>query len=148
MTRKGKSGRPWTLEQVDEMLRLRRSHTVASISKIVGRSERSVSAKLQAVVAGRRTTRKYHEWSGEDIETLRGMWPSHSCIEIASRVGLTPKSVQRKAERLGLRKPVAYLMTHTTSAYLAYPKELRDCIQLAKQIREKINERKDDCQPA
>ena len=48
-------------------------------------------------------SRQYKEWSKEEIEKLIAMWPTYKIVEIAKKLGRTPKSIASKAQSLKLR---------------------------------------------
>jgi hypothetical protein len=50
-------------------------------------------------------------WQGADLELLRSLYPDHSNIEIARRLGRSVKSVLSKAGDLGLRKSSRHLQS-------------------------------------
>lgn len=43
------------------------------------------------------------EWSPEEVQRLRAMWPLHTARECAKALGRDPRSVRDKAYRLSLR---------------------------------------------
>lgn len=43
------------------------------------------------------------EWSPEEVQRLRAMWPLHTARECAKALGRDPRSVRDKAYRLNLR---------------------------------------------
>jgi hypothetical protein len=50
-------------------------------------------------------------WTREDIRTLRQLFRNNSNVDVAVLLERTPKSVERKAAKLGLTKTKKYLRT-------------------------------------
>lgn len=55
------------------------------------------------------TRRQGEVWSREDVRTLRQLFRNQSNTEVAVLLERTPKSVERKAAKLGLTKTKKYL---------------------------------------
>lgn len=49
-----------------------------------------------------------HQWSAADVELLRQLYPDMTAAEVAKRLGVTVKSIQYKAHKLGLTKSEAF----------------------------------------
>jgi len=56
-------------------------------------------------------TRQGAEWSNEEVKTLKQLFRNNSNGEVAVILERTPKSVERKAAKLGLKKSKKYLKT-------------------------------------
>ena len=50
-------------------------------------------------------------WTREDVRTLKTLFRNNSNVEVAVLLERTPKSVERKAAKLGLTKTKKYLRT-------------------------------------
>lgn len=50
-------------------------------------------------------------WTKEEVRTLKSLFRNQSNFEVAQTLQRTPKSVERKASRLGLTKTKKYLRT-------------------------------------
>ncbi len=148
MERKDFPYAPWTRAQADELLRLLETCSLGSITLITGRSLGSVRHMCRALKKGNWSPLGYRAWSEHEKETLRLMWPDHSLAEVAASLGRSEKSVAKRVTKLRLRRSATYLILLNQSAKNAYPPELRECIQLAKQIERKLGDRQDHCQPA
>lgn len=132
---------PWTGAQADELRRLLETRSLGDIALITGRSLRSVRYMRGALKNGTWSPSGYRLWSEQEKERLRLMWPAHSLAEVAASLGRSEQSIAKRVVKLGLKKSPAYLMLHPGSAYYTYPPELRECIQLAKQIERKLSDR-------
>jgi len=148
MDRRGSSYTPWTRAQADELLRLLETCSLGNIALITGRSLDSVRLMCRALKKGTWSPSGYRAWSEREKETLRLMWPDHSLAEVAAALDRSEKSVATRVTKLRLRKSATYLILLNQSAKNAYPPELRECIQLAKQIERKLGDRQDHRQPA
>jgi len=51
------------------------------------------------------------EWSGDEVKTLKQLFRNNSNGKVAGILERTPKSVERKAAKLGLKKTKKYLKT-------------------------------------
>jgi len=56
-----------------------------------------------------RTTNEGSEWTSEDVRVLRKFFGNNSNVFVATRLGRTPKAVERKASKIGLNKTKRYL---------------------------------------
>lgn len=56
----------------------------------------------------------YPNWTEEDLETLKELYPDHSDEEIGKILGRTPGSVKLRAVRRGLRKSLEYVYRSRT----------------------------------
>ena len=148
MERTGVAYCSWTRDQADELLRLLETCTLEEVASATGRSIAAIRCKRAALKNGACSHSSRRGWSAQEKETLRLMWPDHRLAEVAAALGRSEKSVEMGAARLGLKKSVAYLLLHVGSAYHAYPTELRESIQMAKQIERKLNDRQDHRHPA
>lgn len=54
-------------------------------------------------------TKQGTEWSVEEIRTLKKIFRNNSNSDVATVLERTPKSVERKAAKLGLKKTKKYL---------------------------------------
>ena len=54
-------------------------------------------------------TRQGEDWTREDVRTLKKLFGGQSNAAVAVVLGRTPKSVERKAAKLGLSKTKRYL---------------------------------------
>ena len=55
------------------------------------------------------TSRQGQEWSNDDVKVLRKLFRNNSNSEIATWLERSPKSIERKAARLNLKKTKKYL---------------------------------------
>lgn len=53
--------------------------------------------------------RKGRNWSREDVRSLKRVFRNNSNVEVARLLDRTPKSVERKASKIGLTKTKKYL---------------------------------------
>lgn len=148
MDRKDIPYAPWTRAQADELLLLLETCSLGEIASATGRSISSIRYMRSALKNTAWSPLGYRAWSEQEKERLRIVWPDHSSAEVAASLGRSEKSVARRAVKLGLKKSAAYLMLHPGSIYYTYPAELRECIQLAKQIERKLSDRQDHRQLA
>jgi transposase-like protein len=149
MSRKGEIRRPWTDQELQKMLQLLKEHKVAIVAKMIGRSRLSVQDKVHVIrVRGLQPARPFNPWSDEDREKLRRIWPDHTKQQAADALGRSVSSVQIYARYMGLKKSQEHLLSKPRHRIHAYPPELKEVIRLAKSIKRKIDERKDDCQLA
>lgn len=58
-----------------------------------------------------RNTNEGSGWTREDVRVLKQIFRNNSNVTVASRLGRTPKAVERKASKLGLTKTKKYLRT-------------------------------------
>lgn len=56
-----------------------------------------------------RMRRQGQEWTREEVKTLRQIFRNSSNVEVAKVLERSPKSVERKAARLNLKKTKKYL---------------------------------------
>jgi len=54
-------------------------------------------------------TRQGESWTREEIRTLKSLFRSRSNTDVSQVLQRTPKSIERKAARLGLTKTKKYL---------------------------------------
>lgn len=58
----------------------------------------------------KKTTRRLGEvWTKEEVRTLRTLFRNSSNLEVAQVLQRTPKSIERKASKVGLTKTKKYL---------------------------------------
>lgn len=112
-------GGRWTPDEVAELKRIYGTRTDEDIAVIFGRSVESVQrlatrlclakdkAFLRKLVGTAATVMP--RWTDEDIERLKELYPEHSNLEIAQKLGRSVKSVVSKAHNLGLKKDRARL---------------------------------------
>lgn len=55
--------------------------------------------------------RQGEDWTKDEVKTLKQVFRGNSTAEVAKMLQRTPKSVERKAARLGLKKTKKYLRT-------------------------------------
>lgn len=55
------------------------------------------------------TNKQGQDWTKEEVKALRKLFGNNSNAEVAQELDRTPKSVERKAAKLGLRKTKKYL---------------------------------------
>jgi hypothetical protein len=55
--------------------------------------------------------RQREDWTKDEIKTLKQVFRGNATAEVAKMLQRTPKSVERKAARLGLKKTKKYLRT-------------------------------------
>ncbi len=102
----------------DETVRFKRlygTRTDEDLSIVFGRQLESIRAVadtlclskdkafLRRATGGSAKTRM-PRWTGEELDLLRELYPVHSNLEIAQRLGRSVKSVVSKAHNMGLKK--------------------------------------------
>lgn len=60
--------------------------------------------------------RQGEAWSREEIRALKAIFRNHSNANVAEKLDRSPKSIERKAAKLGLRKTKKYLKSIGHSA--------------------------------
>jgi len=60
--------------------------------------------------------RQGEEWTNDEVKTLKQLFRSNPNVEVAVVLERTPKSVERKAAKLGLKKTKKYLRSMGRSA--------------------------------
>lgn len=53
--------------------------------------------------------RQGEDWTKDEVKTLRQLFGNNANVVVAAQLERTPKSVERKAAKLGLRKTKKYL---------------------------------------
>ena len=53
--------------------------------------------------------RQGEDWSREEIRALKALFRNCSNVDVAEKLDRSPKSIERKASKLGLRKTKKYL---------------------------------------
>ena len=61
-------------------------------------------------------SRQGEEWTKDDVRTLKQMFRGSPNVQVAKVLQRTPKSVERKAAKLGLKKTKKYLRSLGRSA--------------------------------
>lgn len=95
---------PWTREEDAELMRLRQlGRTYAQCAEAVGRTVSACWSRMAwlAKTAGRESLAP-NPWTREEDARLRELWSVLSVVQIAERLGRTPKGVYRRAGRIGL----------------------------------------------
>ena len=54
-------------------------------------------------------------WTTDEVKTLRNIFRNRSNVDVARVLNRTPKSIERKASRLGLTKTKKYLRSLVSS---------------------------------
>ncbi|WP_186078710.1 hypothetical protein [Burkholderia gladioli] len=86
---------------------------------------------------------RYKAWRDEDIVILMRDYSDRDTDELAAELGTTARAVQSMATRLGVEKSADYMaraVRRGGEASASLPVALRQVIQLAAQLRRKINE--------
>lgn len=55
--------------------------------------------------------RQGEDWTRDEVKTLKQLFRGNSNADVAKLLERTPKSIERKAAKLGLRKTKKYLRT-------------------------------------
>lgn len=87
---------------------------VKEVASFLGRSEKAVSMKIDALKKSKFRSKKgyqFNGWQPEEISVLKSMISNYSYREIAEKLGKTVLAVQQKANKIGLyrtSKPLKY----------------------------------------
>jgi len=60
--------------------------------------------------------RQGEDWTRDEVRTLKQLFRNNSNVIVAEKLERTPKSVERKAAKLGLKKTKKYLRSLGRSA--------------------------------
>lgn len=69
------------------------------------------SAKWQRVVVKRGYSTRFH-WNENELSLLRRHFPNTPTIEVAQMLGVSPRTVERIAYRMGLKKDKEYILSN------------------------------------
>ena len=101
--------RPWTPMEIGILTEMFPTKSLAEIAKRLGRSETAVQVRAYKIGLRRTKHPRYHQWTPQMLKLLTTFFPTMFNTPLAKWIGVSLRTMLRKARELGLEKQEGFL---------------------------------------